>query len=285
VRETRTRNKTAERKSSNAPADRPRPTRRRLEKELSGVADAERAKSSAWFFKTGQGEYGEGDRFLGIPVPLQRKIALKFRELPLDDIAALLESPIHEHRFAALEILVAQYERAAERDSERIVRFYLGNAKRVNNWDLVDTSAPYILGQHLKNRPRDVLDKLAASTNIWERRIAIVSTLMLIKHGEIEDTFRIAQQLLGDEHDLIHKAVGWALREAGKVSPQQLIDFLHTHYDALPRTTLRYAIERFAPEERMRLLRLTKSGNAQSQAPARVRRAAVTRVRARDSTA
>ncbi len=189
--------------------------RRELERELASAANTERAKVSAWFFKTGKGQYGEGDRFLGIPVPMQRKIALRYRDLPLEDVAHLLQSPIHEHRFAALEILVTRYERGTEGDSASIVRFYLRNAQRVNNWDLVDTSAPYILGEHLKTRPRGLLDKLAGSAMVWERRIAIVSTLALIKQGEIEDTFRIARKLLGDKHDLIQKAVGWALREAG----------------------------------------------------------------------
>ncbi len=271
--------------------------RRELERELASAANVERAKTSAWFFKTGKGQYGEGDRFLGIPVPIQRKIALRYRDLPLEDVAHLLESPIHEHRFAALEILVTRYERGTEGERASIVKFYLRNAERVNNWDLVDTSAPYILGEHLKTRPRGLLDKLAGSAILWERRIAIVSTLALIKKGEIDDTFRTARKLLGDTHDLIQKAVGWALREAGRVSRPALVDFLQTHYARLPRTTLRYAIEHFGPEERSRMLRgdfnrasetpgkaLTKSGSVRYRGPERSRRAAAKRARARGST-
>lgn len=232
----------------------PLPTRKQVERALAAVASRKRAKNLAWFFKTGKGEYGEGDRFIGITVPLQRKIALRHIELPLEDIARLLASPIHEHRFTALEILVAQYRRADEARRLRIFAFYLQHAERANNWDLVDTSAPYIVGAHLKKRPRQLLDRLAASRNVWKRRIAIVATLMLIREGEIEDTFRIAEKLLSDQHDLIRKAVGWALREAGKVSTPALLGFLEKHYASIPRTTLRYAIERFPAVQRKALL-------------------------------
>lgn len=230
-----------------------RPSRRALEQELASAADRKRAESSASFFKTGKGEYGEGDRFLGIAVPLQRKIALRHRDLSFADIARLLASRIHEHRFAALEILVARYE-AADAEREQIVRFYLEHTDFINNWDLVDTSAPYIVGAHVRTRPRDLLDRLAVSGNLWERRIAIVSTLALINDGETEDTFRIGARLLSDKHDLIQKAVGWALREAGKVSRPKLLKFIGKHYASIPRTTLRYAIERFPPEERKQIL-------------------------------
>jgi len=232
----------------------PRSTRKQLERDLRAVADPKRAAGSAWFFKTGKGEYGEGDRFLGIKVPVQRKIALRHIALSLQDIAALLRSPIHEHRFTSLEVLVAQYARADEAGRERIYLFYLRNARRANNWDLVDTSAPYIVGVHLRSRPRGVLDALASSSNLWERRIAIVSTLGLIRGGEIKDTFRVAEKLLSDEHDLIHKAVGWALRETGKISQPALLGFLRKHYSSMPRTMLRYAIERFPAAQRKRML-------------------------------
>ena len=221
---------------------------------MQSVADPKRAESSAWFFKTGKGQYGEGDRFLGISVPLQRKIALRYRDLGFGDIKRLLASPIHEHRCAGLEILVAQYERGDGAEREKIFQFYLRNARRANNWDLVDGSAPYIVGEHLKTRPRDLLDRLAVSKLLWERRIAIVSTLALIKEGDTEDAFRIAERLLSDKHDLIHKAVGWALREAGKVSRPALLRFLRVHFKSMPRTTLRYAIERFPPAQRNRIL-------------------------------
>jgi 3-methyladenine DNA glycosylase AlkD len=208
----------------------------------------------ARYFKTGKGEYGEGDRFLGMPVPVLRKIALRYVALSFDDLSRLLASPIHEHRLAALEILASQFERADENRQKKIVAFYLRHTCAMNNWDLVDTAAPYILGEHLKTRSRRLLDRLAASRNIWERRIAIISTLVLIREGETADTYRIARKLLADEHDLIHKAVGWALRETDKVSRPALAAFLRKHYPALPRTTLRYAIERFPAAQRKRML-------------------------------
>jgi 3-methyladenine DNA glycosylase AlkD len=222
-----------------------------LTKELAAAADPERARNLAWFFKTAKGEYGHGDRFIGLTVPTVRRIAHGYAHLPLTDVAKLLASPIHEHRFEALEILVAQYER--ER-SKAIFDFYLQHTKFVNNWDLVDTSAPYIVGQHLLTRSRKILYRLAKSRNLWERRIAIVSTFAFIKAGEIEDTFAIAKLLLKDDHDLIQKAVGWALREAGKQSTSALLKFLKRNYSALPRTTLRYAIERFPRAQRKRML-------------------------------
>lgn len=229
-------------------------SRRKLERELASLANPERAATSVWFFKTGKGQYGEGDRFLGIAVPLLRKTALRYRSLSLDDLARLLISPIHEYRLAALEILVAQYEAGDDGQRERIFEWYLAHASRVNNWDLVDASAPYIVGEHLRTRPRELLDKLSASEILWERRIAIVATFSLIRQGEIADTFRIAKKLLSDKHELIHKAVGWALREAGKVSRSALLSFLEQHYESIPRTTLRYAIERFPASERKEIL-------------------------------
>jgi 3-methyladenine DNA glycosylase AlkD len=230
------------------------PSARQLKRELASLADPERAANLMRFFKTGKGQYGEGDRFLGIAVPVQRKVALRYPGLPLNEIETLLDSPIHEVRFTALEILVDHYERADEPGREAIVHFYLQHTARVNNWDLVDTSAPYIVGEHLKTRSRDLLDTLANSPILWERRIAIVSTLALIKTGEIEETFRIAARLLSDKHDLMHKAVGWALRETGKVSREALVRFLQAHYASMPRTALRYAIEHFPPEQRKQML-------------------------------
>lgn len=238
-----------------APTIRTKISRRNLERELIAAADPKRAGGMQRFFQTGKGEYGEGDRFLGITVPEQRTIALRYRTLPLDDVARLLSSPIHEYRFVALEILVAQYEAAEAGLRDEIVSFYLRHTRRINNWDLVDTSAPYLLGEYLKDRPRDLLDTLALSSNLWERRIAIVATLSLVRHGEPKDTFRVAKRLLADKHDLIHKAVGWALREAGKVSQPALLKFLRKNYDSIPRTTLRYAIERFSAVERKQMLK------------------------------
>ncbi|HTS11404.1 MAG TPA: DNA alkylation repair protein [Candidatus Limnocylindrales bacterium] len=223
-------------------------------RELGAAADPKRAAVSRWFFKTGKGQYGEGDRFLGISTPDLRRIALRYRNLRLKDVERLLRSPIHEHRSAGFEILVAQYSRGESDQREKIFRFYLGHTRCANNWDLVDGSAPYIVGEHLKTKPRAVLDKLAESKLVWERRIAIVATVALIREGELEDTFRIAEKLLSDQHDLIHKAVGWMLRETGKISDTRLRKFLQRHYERIPRTTLRYAIERFPAPERRRLL-------------------------------
>lgn len=172
---------------------------------------------------------------MGIPVPLQHKIALRYCTLALNDIAHLLASRIHEHRFAALEILVAQYEAGSETQRQEIFDFFLRHSARVNNWDLVDTSAPYIAGEHLRMRSREVLYRLARSPVPWERRIAIVSTLTFIRHGETEDTFRIAEILLSDKHDLIQKAVGWALRETGKISRSALLSFIQKqHHGSIP---------------------------------------------------
>ncbi len=225
-----------------------------VKKDLAALADEKRAANLAWFFKTGKGGYGEGDQFLGITVPLQRKIAARHRSLSLSGISALLGSRFHEHRFVALAILSAQFKRATPVERQNIVAFYLNHTERINNWDLVDTSAPSILGEYLKTQNRQLLDRLARSPHIWERRISIISTLALIKAGEIEDAFRIAKFLLSDEHDLIHKAIGWTLRETGKVSRPALLQFLQKHYNEIPRTALRYAIEHLPPKARKQAL-------------------------------
>jgi 3-methyladenine DNA glycosylase AlkD len=230
------------------------PVLRALVKTLAALADPERAATHAWFFETGKGQYGEGDRFLGIRVPLLRSTALLYRSLEVANIERLLASPIHEHRFVALVILVARYEEGSAEDRAKIFDFYLAHTVGINNWDLVDTSAPYIVGDYLLQRPRDILARLARSPILWERRIAIVSTLTFVKQGQTEDAFRLAEVLLADGHDLMHKATGWVLRETGKVSRPDLLRFLKTHYESVPRTTLRYAIEHFSPAQRKRLL-------------------------------
>ena len=250
----RNQNRSSSASRSTARAKTLRTTRKQLVRELRAAGDPKRAANLAWFFKTGKGEYAEGDRFIGIQVPVLRKIAHRFVELAHREIARLLASPVHEHRFVALEILVAQYERGNEARRAEIFEFYLSHTRGINNWDLVDTCAPYIVGEHLRNRPRGLLDRLAASPSLWERRIAIIATLALIRGGEIADTYRIARKLLSDPHDLIHKAARWALRETMRVSPDSLLDFLRKHYKSLPRTTLRYAIERFPASQRKRLL-------------------------------
>jgi 3-methyladenine DNA glycosylase AlkD len=225
-----------------------------LNDELRKASDPKRAKNLASFFKTGKGEYGEGDQFCGITVPALRKIASRYRHLKLSDLGKVLSSGIHEHRLAALLILVTQYQRGSAELRTDIFDFYLANTRHINNWDLVDASAREIVGEHLVSRSRKVLYALAKSSNLWERRIAIVATHAFIRRGDLADTFKMSELLLADKHDLIHKAVGWMLREAGKQSEPQLVDFIKTHYSKMPRTTLRYAIERMPEAARRRHL-------------------------------
>ncbi len=226
-----------------------------IREELKNASDPKRAHTLQWFFKTEKGGYGEGDRFLGLTVPVQRKIAHRFRHLTLGELSRLLYSRWHEYRFTALTVLVLQYGRATPETAQQIFDFYLQHTPRINNWDLVDTSAPYIVGQHLLSRRRDVLYQLVQSPDIWERRIAIIATFAFLRAGEVEDTFAISALLLGDKHPLIHKAVGWMLREAGKRDMPRLLNFLEQHYFVLPRTALRYAIERLPLTERKAILR------------------------------
>ncbi len=226
-----------------------------IESELQELADPAKAKALRRFFKTGEGEYGEGDVFLGIKVPDTRKVAKRHMDLTLGQIQGLLDSRVHEHRLAGLLVLVGQFETAGEKRRKGIYGFYLRNAKRVNNWDLVDLSAERIIGPYVMERDKSVLYRLARSGNIWERRIAILSTFHLIKNGRYAETVKVAEMLLDDEEDLIHKAVGWMLREVGKrggLAEEKA--FLDKHRQRMPRTMLRYAIERFSPEERKRYL-------------------------------
>lgn len=214
-----------------------------------------RAEISQRFFKTGVGEYGEGDQFLGVTVPQTRKVARAYREMSLKEIRVLVKSAVHEDRLLGLLILVGQFQRAKIREErKKILDVYLLLAHQgyVNNWDLVDTSAYHIVGAYVYEEPSNLLEKLAGSKNLWERRIAIVATFYSICQGQSEPTFRMAKLLLADSHDLIHKAVGWMLREAGKrCSEKELEGFLNVHYQRMPRTMLRYAIERL-PEVRRR---------------------------------
>lgn len=216
-----------------------------LKADMETLADPEKAAILSRFFKTGKGQYGEGDIFLGVMVPGQRRIAKKYETLSLKDIRKLLSSKIHEHRLVALIILVNQYKKGDEHDRDKIVDFYLRYSKYINNWDLVDLSAPNIPGEYLLNKDRAVLYRLARSKNLWERRIAIMSTFAFIRKNDFEDALRISALLLHDYHDLIHKAVGWMLREVGKRDFKAEEDFLKEHYRVMPRTMLRYAVERF----------------------------------------
>jgi 3-methyladenine DNA glycosylase AlkD len=225
-----------------------------LKRELAQAAHLCRPGNLAWF-KTGKGEYAEGDRFIGVRVPSQRAIAEKYYDLELGAIEKLLGSRIHEHRYTALLILVAQYQAGDAATKERVFDFYLKHTRCINNWDLVDTSAPYIVGEHLVSRSRRVLHRLAKSPDLWERRIAIVATAAFIDRGDLKDTFAMASRLLADRHDLIHKAIGWMLREAGTHSRAQMIRFLRRNYSRMPRTALRYAIEHLPEAQRKRALR------------------------------
>lgn len=230
-------------------------TRAAIRRELRAVADPSRGALLQRFFKTGPGEYAEGDRFLGLTVPQVRAIAARHQSLPLADLNALLASPWHEERLLALLILVRQYERGTAAQRDAIYRLYRRNTARINNWDLVDCSAGSIVGAHLAARDRRVLERLARSPVVWERRIAIISTFFYIRRGELAPTLRIARLLLDDEHDLIHKAVGWMLREVGKQDRAVLQRFLRACAHRMPRTMLRYAIERFPEGLRQRYLR------------------------------
>ena len=225
-----------------------------IKRDLAQLKDPNRAKNLSWFFKTGKGQYGEGDIFLGILVPEQRKVAKKHIDLSLNDLQELLNSKIHEYRFTALLILISKYRKAGELVKEEIFHLILKNTENINNWDLVDLSAPRIIGDFLLNRERSILYKLAKSKSLWERRISILSTFTFIGNNDFEDALNISELLLHDEHDLIHKAVGWALREIGKRDQNLEERFLNKHYFRMPRTMLRYAIEKFDEEKRQKYL-------------------------------
>ena len=229
-------------------------TLERLKSDLRAQADQSRVKVLSSFFKTGKGDYGEGDVFLGIYVPKTRKVIEKYLDISLQDIASLLVEKVHEFRLAALLILVQKYARANEQGKEEIATFYIKNAKKVNNWDLVDSSAQFILGDFLFDKDKSILLKFAKSDDVWERRIAIIATFGFIKKDSFWETQKIAKLLLNDEHDLIHKAVGWMLREMGKRNQKVLEEFLNEHARDMPRTMLRYAIERLDAKKRKHYL-------------------------------
>ena len=225
---------------------------------LQTMADLGKAAFFPRFFKTGPGQYGEGDVFIGVTVPQIRSVVKEFRAMPLSQVPDLLRSPLHEARLAGLLLMALKFSKADETEREKIVRLYLKNLTYVNNWDLVDSSAPYILGEWLMDKDRSVLDTYARSGDLWEERIAIVATLAFIRKGQLEDTVRIAEILLHHPHDLIHKAVGWMLREAGKRDLSVLRKFLDTHAAVMPRTMLRYALEKLPEPERKRYMAMKK---------------------------
>jgi len=225
-----------------------------LRKEIKTISSPEISKTMQWFFKTGKGDYGEGDVFVGLKVPTQRKLAHGFKDLVLADLKILLSSPVHEERLISLFILVDKYEKGDDKEKEAIFRFYLKNRKGINNWDLVDLSAPKIIGKHLLKKNKSLLFKFALSKNLWERRIAVLSTYEFIRNNDFDVTLQISELLLHDKHDLIQKAVGWMLREVGKKDLRAEESFLKIYYKKMPRTMLRYAIEKFPETKRKKYL-------------------------------
>lgn len=205
------------------------------------------------FFKTAPGQYGEGDQFIGVRVPEVRVVCKKYQNMPLDQLEKLLESPLHEVRLGAVIIMAEQAKRAKKNPElkKQLFDLYIQRTDRINNWDIVDSSCRDVVGGYLYDKPRDILYKLAQSSNLWERRIAMVSTWEFIRNNDLVDTFKIANALLADKHDLIHKATGWMLREAGKKDRSQLLKFLDAHAHHMPRTALRYALEHLTAEQKL----------------------------------
>jgi len=221
-----------------------------LKKEIKKAAKPADAVILQRFFKTGKREYGEGDKFVGIKVPVLRAIAKTFYLLQLNDLQELIVSPVHEERMISLFILIHQFTKADDKQKEKIFKFYLKNTKTINNWDLVDLSAPQIVGGYLLDKERSILYKLAVSKSLWERRISMLATFTFVKAGNFNDTIEIAKILLADKHDLIQKAVGWMLREIGKRDMETEEEFLKEYCKVMPRTMLRYAVEKFPEDKR-----------------------------------
>lgn len=222
--------------------------------DLRKLSDKNKARVLQGFFKTNKGEYGYGDIFLGVVVPKIRKLSDKYLDLSFEELRDLINSKVHEERFLALLILIRRYNSSKEENKKEIFEFYLNNINGVNNWDLVDLSAPRILGNFLINKPKDIIYELSKSQDLWERRIAIISTYSFILQGEFEDTLNLSDILIKDKEDLIQKAVGWMLREVGKRNEEILKDFLKERYKKMPRTMLRYAIEKFSKDLRKKYL-------------------------------
>ena len=226
-----------------------------IKKRLKTLGSREIAATSQRFFKTGPGEYGEGDIFIGIRVPVLRKLIKEYYDLPFKEIEILLQSPIHEERLFALLLLVRIFFKGDEPTQKKIYELYLKNTRSVNNWDLVDASAEHIIGAYLMDRSKAPLYRLAVSQDLWERRMAIMATFHFVKQNKFSETLKISKLLLFDPQDLIHKAVGWMLREIGKRHLEAEEDFLREHYNKMPRTMLRYAIEKFPEPKRQRYLK------------------------------
>jgi 3-methyladenine DNA glycosylase AlkD len=226
-----------------------------IRRRIRGLGNRKDAEILQWFFKTGPGDYGEGDVFAGVRVPVLRKLMREYVAADEPTLETLLLSGIHEERLLALLILVRQFETGSEADRARLHAFYLAHTSRINNWDLVDLSAPQVVGGYLVNRSRRLLYRLVKSKSLWERRISILATFAFIRRGDFADSLALADLLLKDPEDLIHKAVGWMLREVGKRDPAVLESFLKPRVHSMPRTTLRYAIERFPEPKRLSYLR------------------------------
>ncbi|GAB6009002.1 DNA alkylation repair protein [Dysgonomonas reticulitermitis] len=225
-------------------------TAEKIQEELEALSTPEKKDFLPYFFKTGEGQYGEGDKFLGVVVPDSRKIAGKYKDIPFQEVKALLNSEYHECRLCALLILVERFKKAGEQDRKEIYEFYLAHTHRINNWDLVDLSSQYIVGEYLLDKDRSVLYTLADSKLLWDQRIAVLATFPFIRSNDFKDLLALSEKLLHHKHDLMHKAIGWLLREAGKKNKTVLIGFLDRYYKEMPRTMLRYSIEKLTPEER-----------------------------------
>jgi len=229
-----------------------------IHRQLTGLADSAHAKAASWYFKSGPGEYGEGDRFLGIRVPVLRKVVRQYPSPPIATVVKLLKSPWHEERLLAVLMLVRLYDKGGPDEREAIYRLYLDSLRWINNWDIVDSSASQIVGRHLAGKGRFPLTRMARSTHLWTRRVAVIATAHGIRQGQFDDILLLATRLLNDKEDLIHKAVGWMLREVGKRDLPVLEAFLDTHATVMPRTMLRYAIEKLPPATRKHYLKVGK---------------------------
>lgn len=225
-------------------------TEKDIREQLNAYSTPEKREFLPYFFKTGKGQYGEGDKFLGVVVPDVRKVAKANKNIPIESLKAIFDSEYHECRLCVLLILVERFKKAKDAERKTIVNFYLANTKRINNWDLVDLSSKDIIGEYLVDKDRDVLYRLADSDLLWDQRIAIISTFAFIRRNDLADTFALSYKLLHHKHDLMHKAVGWMLREAGKRDKTALCQFLDKYHKEMPRTMLRYSIEKFTPEEK-----------------------------------
>lgn len=223
--------------------------------ELQALSDAEKREIFPKFFKAGKGEYGEGDRFLGVTVPNIRAIAKLHKDISIEEIQDLIQSEWHEVRLCALIIMVEKSKKKDEALRKKLFNLYLSQTKRINNWDLVDLSCRFIIGEYLLDKSRDILYHLAQSPLLWDNRIAIVSTYAFIRKGQLEDTYALSDLMMQHPHDLMHKAIGWMLREAGKCDSERLYDYVMSHRADMPRTMLRYAIEKFSPKERAILMK------------------------------